>query len=136
MNLPSLSDRERLQLLQAASDVLNRAYVPYSGFRVGAAILTEQGNLYTGCNVENASYGLSICAERVAICNAVAAEGDTMKILAIAVVNEQNLPCSPCGACRQFIFEFGVEAAVIFQGREELVEMPVSELLPEGFVFG
>lgn len=129
----SLSDEERSRLLLAALEAVKRAYAPYSQFKVGAAVLTKKGNLFAGCNVENASYGLTICAEQVAICSAVAAEGEAMEIQAIAVVNEQKVPCSPCGACRQFIFEFGADALVIFQGREGFQEMPAAELLPDGF---
>lgn len=129
----SLSDEDRSRLLPAALEAVKRAYAPYSQFKVGAAVLTKKGNLFAGCNVENASYGLTICAERVAICSAVAAEGEAMEIQAIAVVNEQKVPCSPCGACRQFIFEFGADALVIFQGREGFQEMPAAELLPDGF---
>ncbi len=131
-----LSESQRQQLLQAAREAIQRAYAPYSQFRVGAAVLTEQGNLFSGCNVENASYGLSICAERVAICSAVAAEGKDVKIRAIAVLalsGEEYIPTSPCGACRQFISEFGVNAIVFFLGRDGLQEARAAELLPEGF---
>ncbi|MBD1935968.1 cytidine deaminase [Microcoleus sp. FACHB-68] len=133
MMASSLSDEDRSRLLPAALEAVKQAYAPYSQFKVGAAVLTKKGNLFAGCNVENASYGLTICAERVAICSAVAAEGEAMEIQAIAVVNEQKVPCSPCGACRQFIFEFGADALVIFQGREGFTEMPAAELLPDGF---
>ena len=126
-------DAERERLLREARAALDQAYAPYSKFHVGAAVLTEANNVYTGCNVENASYGLTICAERTAICRAVTAEGPQMKIRAIAVLNGNNAPCSPCGACRQFIFEFGANAVVLFQGREGVVESNVSELLPAGF---
>ena len=129
----ALSDAERRQLLEAARKALSNAYAPYSNFQVGAAVLTEAGNLYSGCNVENASYGLTICAERTAICSAAAAEGPTMKIRAIAVLNGNDAPCSPCGACRQFIFEFGLGARVLFQGAKGVEESTASELLPAGF---
>jgi cytidine deaminase len=131
---PSLKpDAERERLLREARAALSRAYAPYSKFHVGAAVLTEAGNIYSGCNVENASYGLTICAERTAICRAVAAEGPEMKIRAIAVLNGNDAPCSPCGACRQFLFEFGAKAVVWFQGRDGVVESSASELLPAGF---
>jgi len=130
-----LSSDERSRLLQAAQDAVEQAYAPYSNFRVGAAVLTEKGSLFSGCNVENASYGLTICAERVAIFSALAQEGgEKMKIRAIAVVSENSGACTPCGACRQVIFEFGPDAIVIFQGHDDLEEMHVSELLPKGFV--
>ncbi|MCU0517369.1 MAG: cytidine deaminase [Oscillatoria sp. Prado101] len=136
MNNLRIYDSDRSRLVEAARQAVRQAYAPYSQFRAGAAVLTQRGNVFAGCNVENASYGLTICAERVAICSAVAAEGEGMKIRAIAVVSEREVPCSPCGACRQFIWEFGAEATVIFQGREGVKEMPVAELLPEGFRLG
>jgi cytidine deaminase len=129
----SLSSTEHDRLLASATHMLQRAYAPYSKFRVGAAVLTASGNIYTGCNVENASYGLTNCAERSAIFTAVAAEGDSMRIRAIAVVNAQNVPCSPCGGCRQVIFEFGPGAVVLFQGKNGIEESTASALLPAGF---
>ncbi len=130
----NLSLAERSQLLQAAKDAVKRAYSPYSKFRVGAAVLTKRGNIFSGCNIENSSYGLTICAERVAIFSAVAKEGgENMEIQALAVFNEDASPCSPCGACRQVIFEFGPDATVLFQGRDGMVEARETELLPEGF---
>ncbi len=131
----TLSVAERQKLIDAAHAMLARAYAPYSKFHVGCAILTEAGNLYTGCNVENASYGMTICAERSAICAAVAAEGPAMKLRAAVVLNSQDMACSPCGACRQVIFEFGPRALVIFQGDGALVEAAADQLLPAGFHF-
>ncbi len=124
---------ERQRLLDTARAALNRAYAPYSKFRVGCALLTESGITYAGCNVENASYGLTICAERAAVCAAVAAEGERMKIVALAVLNGNNVPCAPCGACRQVIFEFGPHALVLYQGKDGVEEALASELLPSGF---
>ena len=115
--------------------MLDRAYAPYSKFHVGAAVLTAAGNTYTGCNVENASYGLTNCAERTAIFSAIAAEGPRMKLRAVAVLNSAKMPCSPCGACRQVIFEFGPAAVVIFQGQGALEETTAAKLLPAGFSF-
>lgn len=127
--------KHRERLLQAARDVMQRAYAPYSRFRVGAALLTADGKLFTGCNVENASYGLTNCAERTAIFSAIAEAGPGLKIQAIAVVNDQDVPCSPCGACRQVIAEFGPEAVVIFPAADGWKELSIGELLPEGFRF-
>jgi cytidine deaminase len=132
---PRLTAEERQQLIDAAMIMLERSYAPYSNFHVGSAVLTEAGNTYAGCNVENASYGLTNCAERSAIFAAVAAEGPAMKLRAVAVVNSQTVPCSPCGACRQVIFEFGPQAQVIYQGDGELVEATAAQLLPAGFHF-
>jgi cytidine deaminase len=130
-----LSSDERTKLLQVAREALKNAYAPYSELRVGAAVLTEKENIFSGCNIENASYGLTICAERTAIFSAVAKEGgDNMKIRAICVVNDKDSTCSPCGACRQVIYEFGPNAIVIFRGRDGLVSAHATELLPDGFV--
>ncbi len=132
---PVLSAEQRQQLIDAARVMLDRAYAPYSKFHVGAAILTEAGNVYTGCNVENASYGVTNCAERTAIFSAVAAEGPSMKLRAVVVLNSGNIACSPCGACRQVIYEFGPTAAVIYQGDGKLSESTAEQLLPAGFHF-
>jgi cytidine deaminase len=130
----NLSPEEKSQLLEAAQSVLQNAYVPYSRFRVGAAILTHLGNLFTGCNVENSSYGLTICAERTAIVSAVAQEGgDRMKIRAVAVVNEKGTYCPPCGACRQVMFEFGADAVILLQEGDALKQVTMTQLLPGAF---
>ena len=130
-----LSADERNRLTEIARAMLDRAYAPYSKFQVGAAILTEAGNVFTGCNVENASYGLTNCAERTAIFTAVAAEGPNMKLRALLVLTNPVIACSPCGACRQVIFEFGPKALVIYPGKETLVESTADQLLPAGFHF-
>ena len=121
------------RLLRAARKAMQHAYAPYSQFRVGAALLTSKGKVITGCNVENASYGLSNCAERTAIFSAIAQSGPGLTIRAIAVVNDQGVPCSPCGACRQVIYEFGPDATVFFQSSKGWKETHITELLPEGF---
>src|SRR5260370_13825790 len=128
-----LSPADSARLLDAARAAKQRAYAPYSKFYVGAAVLTQSGNVYTGCNVENASYGLTNCAERTAIFSAVAAEGPETKIRAVAVTNAAKVACSPCGACRQVIFEFGPNATVVFQGQKGFVSMAAGDLLPSGF---
>lgn len=128
-----LSSEQRERLLQAARLAMKRAHAPYSHFKVGAALLTAKGQLFSGCNVENASYGLTNCAERTAIFAAVAKAGPGLDIQSIAVVNDQGVPCSPCGACRQVIFEFGPEAIVVFQSARGWKESPITVLLPEGF---
>lgn len=112
---------------------MKNAHAPYSHFRVGAALVTSKGAVYSGCNVENASYGLTNCAERTAIFSAVAKSGPALNIRAIAVVNDQGVPCSPCGACRQVIYEFGPSAIVVFQSSKGWKESHITELLPEGF---
>jgi cytidine deaminase len=129
----ALPAEQQEQMLAAARAAFKNAHAPYSNFRVGSAILTERGKMYSGCNVENASYGMTICAERAAICAAVAAEGSSMRIKAVAVATERDIPCAPCGACRQVIFEFGPDAVVLFRGQSGTEQMAITELLPEGF---
>ena len=126
-----LGTRERL--LRAARRAMKNAYAPFSHFKVGAAILTAKGDIFAGCNVENSSYGMTNCAERTAVFSAVAEKGPGLEILAVAVTNAQGVPCSPCGACRQVIYEFGPEAVVFYQGEKGWTESLISDLLPEGF---
>jgi cytidine deaminase len=129
----NLSTATRQRLLKLARQAMMNAYAPYSHFRVGAAILTSNGRVFLGCNVENASYGMTNCAERTAIFAAIAALGPKTEVRAVAVVNDHGVPCSPCGACRQVIYEFGPEALVYFQGKKSWQETPITDLLPEGF---
>ncbi len=121
------------KLQRAAKKVMKNAHAPYSKFRVGAAILLTNGKIFAGCNVENASYGMTNCAERTAIFSAVAQLGPKIEIRAVSVVNDQGVPCSPCGACRQVIYEFGPEATIFFQGADGPKQSHITELLPEGF---
>lgn len=114
-------------LVTAAWETRDKAYAPYSKFQVGAALLAEDGRVFTGCNVENLSYGLTNCAERVAIGAAVAA--GVRKFLAVAVVAETAVPISPCGACRQVLAEFGVPR-ILLANRTERLEFSLEELLP------
>lgn len=125
-------DQER-ELLRVATEARERAYAPFSGFRVGSAVLTAAGRTYAGCNVENSSYGLTVCAERVAIFAAVAAEGDTMRLRAVAVCCEAGLACPPCGACRQVIAEFGPSALVLFPHEGAVRRVRAADLLPAQF---
>jgi cytidine deaminase len=121
-------------LLEAARAAMKNAHAPYSNFKVGAALRTSTGEIFAGCNVENASYGMTNCAERTAIFSAVAKLGPTMEITAIAVTCAQNVPCAPCGACRQVIYEFGPQAIIYFQSSSKgWTEIPITDLLPEGF---
>jgi len=116
MDKPHDSTKE--QLLRLARTAQQNAYARYSNFKVGAAILLENGESFTGCNVENASYGLTNCAERSAIFTAVSKlGGGNVKIRAVAVVNDHDVACSPCGACRQVIAEFGPEAIIWYPKR-------------------
>lgn len=129
-----MTDAQEKELIEAALKARMRAYAPYSKFKVGAALLTEAGEIITGCNVENASYGLAICAERTAICSAIAA-GDK-KFTAIAVAATPL--ATPCGACRQFIAEFGGQIQVITvdaDSPQSIKKWRIDELLPERFEF-
>jgi cytidine deaminase len=123
----------RKRLLRAARKVARNAYAPFSKFRVGAAILTTKGEVFVGCNVENSSYGMTNCAERTAIFSAVAKSGPELEIQAVAVVNDQGTACSPCGACRQVIYEFGPRAIIFYQGEKGPKQSLITDLLPEGF---
>jgi cytidine deaminase len=125
----------RKKLERSAMRVMKNAHAPYSKFRVGAAILLTNGRVFSGCNVENASYGMTNCAERTAIFTAVAELGPKIEIRAVAVTNDHGIACSPCGACRQVIYEFGPEATVFFQGADGPKQAHIKELLPEGFRF-
>ena len=132
-----ISPATRDQLIAAAHQATKHAHAPYSNFFVGAALLTADGKIFSGCNVENASYGLTICAERNAIFAAVAASNvipqGKIAIQAIAVVNAQSVPCSPCGACRQVIAEFGKDILVYYQGSHGIKQSTIAELLPDSF---
>src|ERR1700691_1363474 len=114
MPTKTLTDSVQAKMLRAAQKAMKNAHAPYSKFRVGAAILLSNGKIFSGCNVENASYGMTNCAERTAIFSAVSQLGPDIKIRAVAVVNDQGVPSSPCGACRQVIYEFGPDATVFF----------------------
>ena len=128
----SLAPAQRRRLIAAARRAARAAYAPYSRFRVGAAVLAGSGKIFTGANVENASYGLSNCAERTAIFRAVA-EGER-KIVAVAVYTPTRKPTLPCGACRQVIHEFGPKAVILCACRSrERIETTLDRLLPGGF---
>jgi cytidine deaminase len=122
------------RLMAAAHEAAGHAYAPYSKFRVGAALLFEDGFVATGCNVENVSYGLTICAERNALFSAVGARGAGHKIVAIAVTNLNATPSPPCGACRQVLSEFAAaDAVVYFPGEKGPETQPLAILLPFSF---
>jgi cytidine deaminase len=118
-------------LVNAARAAQARAYAPYSNFRVGAALETESGEVYTGCNVENASYGLTICAERAAVCAAVAAGAQRFR--RAVVVSDADPPAAPCGACRQVLSEFGRDFRVDAVGPRGSASWTIAELLPAAF---
>lgn len=128
--MDKLTPEEAAKLLNAAVAACGNAYAPYSNFPVGAAALSSSGHIFTGNNVENASYGLSICAERVAISTMVSSGEANLKAIAVHCTNAQS---APCGACRQFILEFGAETIVIFKKEGATLQIPISELLPYAF---
>jgi len=126
-----LTDEIRARLIKMAMEVRQRAYAPYSNYWVGAALLTPSGKFFTGCNVENASYPNSLCAERVAVFKAVS-EGER-EFVAIAVVTENG--GTPCGACRQVLAEFGLDTLVLIADADGNLkqETRLDELLPGAF---
>ncbi len=121
-------------LLNKAKIVSENAYAPYSKFKVGAAIEYENGNIYTGCNVENASYGLSICAERNAVSNAVSS-GEKSKIKTVAIYSPNQKKCMPCGACRQWIAEFSSDNTriILEDDDNKIISMTLEEIFPNAF---
>lgn len=121
------------QLVDRAFEMLTRSYVPYSGFPVGAAILCADGTVFTGCNVENAAYGSTICAERTALVKAVS-EDHRDDLVRIAVAGRSEDYCWPCGSCRQMLYEFNPDMTVLVaRGDGDFVSIPLSELMPHGF---
>lgn len=119
------------ELLNAALSARECAYAPYSKFLVGAAVLAKSGKIYTGCNIENASYGLTVCAERNALFSAVGA--GEREFTALCVVGDTEAPVSPCGACRQVMAEFKVPCIILANLKGDVKEYTLEELLPYGF---
>jgi cytidine deaminase len=117
--------------VSAARAAQTRAYAPYSNFRVGAALESESGDVYVGCNVENASYGLTICAERAAVCAAVSAGAQRFR--RAVVVSDADPPAAPCGACRQVLAEFGRDFRIEAVGPRGTATWTMAELLPAAF---
>ena len=128
----ALTETERKELYERALEARENAYAPFSGFKVGAALMTEDGNVYTGVNVENSSYGATICAERTAFVKAISEGQRNFKAIAITAGDEQE--SLPCGICRQFMYEFAPEMEIITgTDKEELNVRLLSQLLPDGF---
>ncbi|MGD0731398.1 MAG: cytidine deaminase [Terracidiphilus sp.] len=134
MNDPHPTEPALDHLLEAARQAASHSYSPYSGFRVGAALRLTSGEIVTGTNVENVSYGLTICAERSALVRAVSQFGPEIRIEAVAVANLNQAPSPPCGACRQVLAEFILpQAPVVFPAADGARTMAFSELLPLAF---
>ena len=134
MNDASSTDTSLLSLLERARQVAQQAYAPYSGFRVGAALRLTNGEIVTGANVENVSYGLTICAERSALVRAVSQFGPDIRVEAVAIANLNSAASPPCGACRQVLAEFILpDAPVVFPAVGGDRTMSFRELLPLAF---
>jgi cytidine deaminase len=129
--MSDLSDEECSALIELANEARRRAYVPYSNYRVGAALRTKSGRIFTGCNIENAAYPTGMCAERVAVFKAVSEGEREFEVIAVATSNGG----SPCGGCRQVLAEFGLDTIVLIaDGQNRLVqETTVAGLLPGAF---
>lgn len=119
------------RLIQAASEARRFAYAPYSHFAVGAAVLAASGRIYAGCNIENASYGLTMCAERNAVFQAIIA--GEQQLTALAVIADTPAPTPPCGACRQVMAEFTIQTVIMANCRGESRTVKLNELLPWAF---
>jgi cytidine deaminase len=132
----SIDPKQVADLQRRAVAVAHHAYAPYSNFRVGAALLLADGTIVTGCNVENASYRLTVCAEQAAIATAVSLHGPKIRIRAIAVANLNNTASQPCGACRQTIHEFSTPETIVFFPAEGGIidEATITALLPAAFI--
>ena len=128
--------QEEQELVEAARGAAGNAYAPYSNFAVGAALRFDDGSIVTGCNVENASYGLALCAETVAVGKAMA-EGRRGGLVAVAVTGPGQEPITPCGRCRQVLNELaalgGTDPLVLCVGPNDVYRVPLSELLPAAF---
>ena len=126
-----VEEKSIARLIEAATAVRSNAHAPYSDFKVGAAVVDADGEIHLGCNVENASFGLSVCAERHAVAAAVSAGAEQLE--AVAVVTDTSPPASPCGACRQVLREFGDLAVILANPAGERRITTVNELLPGAF---
>lgn len=130
--MPDRPDKQLNLLLREAKKACSKSYAPYSKFPVGCAILTRGGQIFSGCNIENISFGLTICAERSALSSAVMAEGPDLKIKKVVIFTPTKVPISPCGGCRQVLREFGdnFEVVSLCEG-EEIFSAQISDLIPQ-----
>jgi cytidine deaminase len=131
-----LDERVIEKLLALSGEAAHRAYAPFSKYQVGAALVTTENKFFSGVNVENRSYPLSMCAERVAVFGAVAELGPSFELLAVAVTAAQGGPCAPCGGCRQVLAEFGApDLLLVYRGREGMKRVALRTMLPDGTDF-
>lgn len=131
-----MNGKEKARLIGFAKEMAEKAYAVYSNFHVGAAVLDKNGEIYTGCNVENVSYGLTCCAERIALFKAVSEGAGEIVGIAVFSPDLADGPLSPCGACRQVMTELAPKATVLMVDKQgDYVEKTVAELLPFGFQF-
>ena len=130
-----MEKKEIDELILKAKEVSQNAYAPYSKFRVGCVLLSEQGQIYTRCNVENISFGLTICAERAAISKAISIEGPKFRIEKAVIYTSTDSPTTPCGACRQVLKEFGSDFEIISVcNSNQIIRKSIEELLPDSTV--
>ncbi len=130
-----MKNKIETRLIKAALAARKRAHAPYSRFSVGAALLTSDGNIFTGCNIENASFGLTMCAERVAVANAISAGKKKFRAIAVAA-DGRGKAVTPCGACRQVLAEFAPDLRVLVvdaKNRRRVEDQSLAELLPRQF---
>lgn len=127
-----MTESELARLCQSAQGAMGHALAPHSGFRVGAALMDDQGHLHTGCNIENPSLMLTLCAERVALYKALSEGARSFKAIAIAAHTQE--PCPPCGSCRQLLWEYAPELEVALIWREGVEVLSIAELLPRPFI--
>ena len=127
-----MKERDIGDLIMKAKEVCQNAYAPYSKFRVGCVLLSDNEQIYSGCNIENISFGLTICAERAAISKAISIEGPKFRIKKVVIYTPTEMPITPCGACRQVLIEFGDDFEIISTcNSNEMIRKSIEELLPD-----
>ena len=127
-----MKERDIGDLIMKAKEVCQNAYAPYSKFHVGCVLLSDNEQIYSGCNIENISFGLTICAERVAISKAISIEGPKFRIKKVVIYTPTEMPITPCGACRQVLIEFGDDFEIISTcNSNEMIRKSIEELLPD-----
>jgi cytidine deaminase len=127
-----MEEKDIGDLVIKAKEVCQNAYAPYSKFNVGCVLLSEGGQIYSGCNIENISFGLTICAERAAISKAISVEGPNFRVKKVVIYTPTEIPITPCGACRQVLKEFGDDFEIISTcNSNEMIRKSINALLPD-----